>query len=165
MLCLIFSVSLATVHLSNWVKPQEQKQSASSPLHLHSPSRVLLNSTYRRHVRIILFPTVFAFFNLFAVWFHDYAWVLTPFPELYECFALVAMFYLIVVYVSPNDDSREEQFRQMQRVYAHGKKKGQPKHDRGSLRWFRVSFISSSHPSLLYKPPTAIIANSCLLCA
>ena len=25
-LCLIFSVSLASVHLSNWVKPKEQKQ-------------------------------------------------------------------------------------------------------------------------------------------
>ena len=25
-LCLIFTVSLMTVHLSNWVKPQEQKQ-------------------------------------------------------------------------------------------------------------------------------------------
>ena len=25
-LCLIFSVSLASVHMSNWVKPKEQKQ-------------------------------------------------------------------------------------------------------------------------------------------
>ncbi|KAM0800896.1 organic solute transporter Ostalpha-domain-containing protein [Usnea florida] len=115
-LCLIFTVSLMTVHLSNWVKPQEQKQI----------------------VRIVFFPTIFSFFNFFAVWFYQRSWILLPFPELYECFALVAMFYLLVVYVTPHDATRESHFQHLQRLHYWGKK---PKHDRGSLRWFRFLWV------------------------
>lgn len=88
---------------------------------------------------MILFPTVFTFFNFFAVWFYQKSWILLPFPELYETFALVAMFYLIVVFVTPDDESREHYFHDLQRLHAHGSKKGTTKHNRGSLRWFRVS--------------------------
>ena len=93
-----------------------------------------------RIVRVILFPPIFAFFNFFSIWFYGRSWILLPFPELYECFALVAMFYLLVLYVSPHDSSREHHFQNLQRLhkFGGGKRRGTPKHDRGSLRWFRV---------------------------
>ena len=93
---------------------------------------------FSRIVRIILFPTVFAFFNLYAVWFYKQSWILLPFPELYETFALVAMFYLIVIYVAPQDATREDYFRDLTRLHRYGSKKGTLKHSRGSLRWFHV---------------------------
>ncbi len=92
-----------------------------------------------RIVRVILFPAIFAFFNLCGVWFYEQSWILLPFPELYECFGLVAMFYLIVLYVSPHDESREQYFHNVQRLRAFGRKKGTVKQDKGSFRWSRVS--------------------------
>ncbi|KAM0803806.1 organic solute transporter Ostalpha-domain-containing protein [Usnea florida] len=115
-LCLIFSVSLASVHLSTWVKPKEQKQL----------------------VRIIIFPPIAGAFNLFSLWFYDASWILEPFPELYECFALVAMFYLLVLYVAPHESHREDFFLNLER---YGVFKNKPKHDRGSLRWFRLIWV------------------------
>lgn len=115
-LCLIFSVSLASVHLSNWVKPKEQKQL----------------------VRIIIFPPISAIFSLFSLWFYDASWILEPFPELYECFALVAMFYLLVLYVAPHEAHRDHFFMNLQRF---GVLKNKPKHDRGSLRWFKMIWV------------------------
>ena len=50
------------------------------------------------------------------------------------------MFYLLVVYVTPQDAAREHHFHQLQRLHRYGKKKGTPKHDRGSLRWFHVRY-------------------------
>ena len=92
-----------------------------------------------RIVRVVFFPTIFAFFNFFSVWFYTKSWILLPFPELYETFALVAMFYLLVVYVTPQDATREHHFHELARLHRYGAKKGTPKHDKGSLRWFRVS--------------------------
>ena len=132
-LCLIFTVSLAAVHLSNWVKPHEQKQQVCHPCYAYQETKYV-----NRIVRIILFPTVFAFFNFFSVWFYQRSWILLPFPELYECFALVAMFYLLVLYVSPHDSNREDHFQNLRRLHQFGSKRGTPKHDKGSLRWFKV---------------------------
>ena len=94
---------------------------------------------FNRLVRIIIFPPIAAFFNVFSVWFYDVSWILEPFPELYECFALVAMFYLLVLYVAPHETHREDFFMHLQRF---GVVKNKPKHDRGSLRWFNVSLRS-----------------------
>lgn len=117
-LCLIFSVSLASVHLSNWVKPREQKQL----------------------VRIIIFPPISGIFSLFALWFYDASWVLEPFPELYECFALVAMFYLLVLYVAPHESHWDHFFMNLQR-FGVVKNKPKLKHDGGSLRWFKMIWV------------------------
>ena len=132
-LCLIFSVSLASVHLSNWVKPKEQKQSV-----YHDDFSITLADSVcsNRLVRIIIFAPISAGFSLFSVCFYDVEWILEPFPELYECFALVAMFYLLVLYVAPHETHRDEFFMNLQR---YGVLKNKPKHDKGSLRWFKVS--------------------------
>ena len=89
-----------------------------------------------RLVRIIIFAPISAIFSLFSLAFYDASWILEPFPELYECFALVAMFYLLVIYVAPHEAHRDHFFMNLQRF---GVLKNKPKHDRGSLRWFKVS--------------------------
>ncbi|KAK4691336.1 hypothetical protein P7C71_g5641, partial [Lecanoromycetidae sp. Uapishka_2] len=106
------------MHLVNWVKPSEQKQI----------------------VRIVIFAPIFAIFNFFSVWFYRYSWILEPIPEIYETFALVSMFYLLVVYVAPEDNDREFYFQNLQRLKRYSKKPT-PKHNRGSLRWFRVTWV------------------------
>ena len=115
-LCLLASTTLIGTHLFNWVKPAEQKQI----------------------VRIILFAPIFALFNFFSLYAYHVSWVLLRFPELYECFALVAMFYLLVLYVAPNEGTRETFFHHLQRLgrYSH-----QPVHNRGSLQWFQTSWV------------------------
>ena len=115
-LCLLTSTALIFTHLTIWVRPNEQKQI----------------------VRIILFAPIFAIFNFFALWFYQLSWILWPFPELYECFALVAVFYLMVLYVSPDEGNRETFFHHLQRI---GRYSQQPKHGRGSLRWFQVTWV------------------------
>lgn len=94
------------------------------------------NHTFYRIVRIIIFAPFFAIFNFFSVWFYRKSWILEPIPEIYETFALIAMFYLLVVYVAPDVDDRESFFQHLQRIGRYSKK---PKHNRGSLRWFQVS--------------------------
>ena len=115
-LCLFSITALIFTHLTIWVRPAEQKQI----------------------VRILLFAPVFAIFNFFGLWFYDISWILTPFAELYECFALVAVFYLMVLYVSPDEGERETFFHHLQRL---GRYSQQPKHNRGSLQWFQVTWI------------------------
>lgn len=81
---------------------------------------------------------MFGIFNFFSIWFYDAAGYLLPVPELYECFALVALFYLFITYVSPDEHMREVFFRQLPRM---NRKQTAQKHDRGSLRWFYVLWI------------------------
>lgn len=115
-LCIITAIALIYTHLAIWVRPNEQKQL----------------------VRIILFAPIFAIFNFFALRIYNVSWILTPFSELYECFALVAVFYLMVLYVSPDEDDREMFFQRIQRL---GHYSQQPKHNGGSLRWFQVTWV------------------------
>ena len=107
---------MSASHLVNWVRPSEQKQI----------------------VRIILFAPMFAIFNFFAVYSYDNSYILVQFPQLYECFALVAMFYLLVLFVTPDEGNRETYFHHLQRLTRHTQK---PKHERGSLRWFQVTWV------------------------
>ena len=94
-----------------------------------------LKAYVHRIVRIIIFAPFFAIFNFFSVWFYKKSWILEPIPEIYETFALVAMFYLLVVYVAPEVENRESFFQHLQRLGRYSRK---PKHNRGSLRWFQV---------------------------
>lgn len=56
------------------------------------------------------------------------------------------MFYLLVLYVAPRETRWDDFFVNLQRF---GVVKNKPKHDRGSLRWFRVStrLLESSSPA------------------
>lgn len=105
---------------------------------LHPPGHLVRPNEQKQIVRIILFAPVFAIFNFFALWIYDVSWILLPFPELYECFALVAMFYLMVLYVSPDEENRKAYFHHLQRLGRYSQK---AKHDRGSLRWFQVTWV------------------------
>ncbi|KAI9694865.1 MAG: hypothetical protein M1822_000481 [Bathelium mastoideum] len=111
---MVLSFGLASLHLANYVNPSEQKQ----------------------FVRIIITPAVFAIFNFFAVWWYDAAPYLEQFSDYYEIFALVAAFYLCLVYVAPEENQRETFFQELDRVDPRKKSK---LHDRGSIRWFYVS--------------------------
>lgn len=115
-LCCLFSFGLAFTHLRNFNCAREQKQI----------------------VRIIITPGIFAVCCFFSVWFYDSAAWLKPIPQFYESVAFVALFYLLVVYVTPDEESREDFFENLERVKTRGRKKGQRKHNRGSLRWFYV---------------------------
>jgi hypothetical protein len=44
-----------------------------------------------------------AIFSLFSAWFYHTAGYLKPIGEYYECFALVAIFFLFINYASPNN--------------------------------------------------------------
>ena len=114
--CLVLSGILIFTHLTVWVRPHEQKQI----------------------VRIIFFAPVFVIFNWLALHFYGAAWALTPIAELYECFALVSIFYLFVLYVSPNEDNRESFFDQLQAF----EKKTKDPIGGGSLRWFQITWVS-----------------------
>lgn len=114
--CLLATSILVFTHLTNWVRPVEQKQI----------------------IRVISFAPVFALFNFFSLWFYWQSWILRPFAELYEFCCLVAIFYLMVVYVSPDQGSRDSFYDHMQRVTWWSQR---AKHDHGSLRWFHSVWI------------------------
>ena len=105
---------------------------------IHASYRLGTAAEQKQIVRILLFAPVFAIFNFFGLWFYDISWILTPFAELYECFALVAVFYLMVLYVSPDEGKRETFFHHLQRL---GRFSQQPKHNRGSLQWFQITWV------------------------
>ncbi|OQU98616.1 hypothetical protein CLAIMM_04373 [Cladophialophora immunda] len=70
---------LTLAHLLRYTEPRQQKQI----------------------VRLIWTPAVFAIFSFFGVWHYNLANYLTPVAELYECFALIALFFLLVAYLAP----------------------------------------------------------------
>ncbi|MCJ1339462.1 hypothetical protein MMC09_004752 [Bachmanniomyces sp. S44760] len=93
-------------------------------------------------------PGIFAIFNFFSVWYYGVAGYLEPIPQLYEAFALVALYYYLVALVTPYEERREEFFAGLERK----KKYDDPmsKHSGGSLKWFwgihiRVFQILPSH--------------------
>jgi len=75
----LVSLFLSIMHLANYSQPRLQRQL----------------------VRAILMPGVYATFAFFAVWFYDAAKWLTPIADLYEVFALVAIFYYINYAIMP----------------------------------------------------------------
>jgi ABC-type transport system involved in cytochrome c biogenesis permease subunit len=88
-----------------------------------------------RIIRIILTTAIYAVFNFFSCWFYDAAGFLEPISQLYECFALCSIFLLFIQYVVPHEESRLDFFQNLERQG----RKGNKKHDFGSLKWFYVS--------------------------
>lgn len=60
-------------------------------------------NVWDRIVRIIWTPAVIALFSVFGVWFYGSASYVKPIGEYYECFSLVAIFYLFINYATPGD--------------------------------------------------------------
>jgi hypothetical protein len=86
-------------------------------------------------VRAINVPAIFAIFAFFSVWFYDEASYLVPCGDLYECFALVALFYYIISVVAPDAGSRNAFFDQLE-LHEHGETV-----PGGSLKWFQVGVV------------------------
>ncbi|KIX99286.1 uncharacterized protein Z520_04862 [Fonsecaea multimorphosa CBS 102226] len=64
----------------------------------------------RQILRLIWTPAVFAIFSFFGVWHYNLANYLTPIAELYECFALIALFFLLIAYLAPESFEGQRQF-------------------------------------------------------
>ena len=88
-----------------------------------------------RIVWIILCLPIFAIFNWFCAFSYQAAGFLVPIPQIYEAFAIVALFYLYVTYTSPDETNRERFFDGLERRTRWGR----AKHGKGSLGWFHVS--------------------------
>ncbi|KIW79330.1 hypothetical protein Z517_05942 [Fonsecaea pedrosoi CBS 271.37] len=104
---------LTLAHLARYAAPRRQKQI----------------------VRLIWTPGVFAIFSFFGVWHYNLANYLTPIAELYESFALIALFFLLVACVAP------EYFEGQLQYFATNP--GTPKpSNAASVNWFRKTWIT-----------------------
>ena len=72
--------------------------------HLH---RYTFPSQQRQIIRIIFTPVIFAVFSLLSIIFYDAAPYLTPITDLYEVFALAAIFILFSDYVTPDNTTSQ----------------------------------------------------------
>jgi hypothetical protein len=116
-LCCLISLIITIGHLKSWVNSQQQRQI----------------------VRIIWFPPVFAIFNLFSIIFYKAQGHLNPIPQLYEAFAIPALFLLSVAYVAPGEATRDSFFNELELR----RRSGNTQPGKGSLQWFRVSVNKS----------------------
>ena len=116
---------LALTHMVNYTIPREQ--------------RLLL--------RIILLPPVFTICNLISTIFYPSAVYLNQIPKIVEAIGLAAVFQLYVAYLTPGTttDQRDHYFENLERTHVKfplfcclSQRHKKHKHDRGSLRWFKV---------------------------
>jgi hypothetical protein len=77
---------------------------------------------------------VFSFFSLLSIVSYKASYYLAPLGDLYEVFALVAMFYYMVAVVSPDPARRDSFFDQMENVVGGRIVAG------GSLAWYQVRY-------------------------
>ncbi len=94
-----------------------------------------------RIVRIIAFIPIFSIVSFFSVWFYGAADYIAPIAQYYEGFAIVAIFFLYITYITPNEASRLQFYHDLERRGFRNKVK-EPR--QGSLRWFKASFNYSS---------------------
>lgn len=120
--CLISGL-LSIAHFLRYTRPGEQKQL----------------------IRIIWTPAIFAFFSFFGVWHYNIAYYLAPLAQLYEAFALIAVFYLLIAYLAPST------FRGQLEYFATHPKDGVVTQVQ-DLRWFQ-----STYYMVLQILPTRII--------
>lgn len=102
---------IAARHLANYTNPHVQRQM----------------------VRAAVTPFAFSVCAFFGLWFYDASEYLVPVAHLYECFALVAFFYYMIMVAAPDPDSRVEFFHNLERRGRGGKVI-----PGGSLKWFAV---------------------------
>lgn len=114
-LTLLISLANIARHLFDYTRPNEQ----------------------RHIVRILLTPLIFSLFNALAIGFYEAAAYLTPVAQLYEVFAVVAIFLLFLAFVCPDPREHEAYFANLERR----DNKQKVVHDHGSLRWFYYIWI------------------------
>lgn len=127
-LTIIISSAASTRHLRHYTVPGEQRQM----------------------VRILLTPLIFSLFSFFSLWFYNAAAYLNAVAQLYEVFAVVAIFLLFLAFVCPNPEQYDEYFANLERRSIHGSHL--KKHGQGSLRWFYVSTSSGLRFSPTIQP-------------
>ncbi|KAK4548081.1 hypothetical protein LTR36_010801 [Oleoguttula mirabilis] len=111
-LTLIISSTAICRHLCHYTVPNEQRQI----------------------VRILLTPLIFSILSFFSLCFYNAAAYLNPVAQLYEVFAVVAIFLLFLAFVCPDPVEYDSFFGSLERRSNRGSKA--KKHSRGSLRWF-----------------------------
>jgi hypothetical protein len=130
-LLLIISIACAgtTVVLSLWLILK----------HLH---RYTQPKQQRHIIRVIFLPPAFAALSVWSILDYKASMYIIPLRDIYETFALASLFILFIEYVSPDKDTRDAYFYNLERR----KKRGGPfsrskEYDvipGGSLMWFRV---------------------------
>jgi hypothetical protein len=116
-LTLAVGTFIAIMHWFNYTNPRQQRQLA----------------------RAVVVPAVFSIFSFFSIWFYDDVGYLIPCADLYECFALVGIFYYIINAVTPDESKRLLFFQGLE-----NKDKDGSVIPGGSLEWLYVrSFIAS----------------------
>jgi hypothetical protein len=91
-LCCLISLIITIGHLQSWVNSQQQRQI----------------------VRIIWCLPVFAIFSLFSIILYEAEGYLNPIPQVYEAFAIPALFLLYVAYVTPDEATRDSFFNELE---------------------------------------------------
>jgi hypothetical protein len=120
----ISSGYLAWKHVRNYTAPQEQRQI----------------------LRIIALPVFYSLFNFLALcWYRTYQFI-QPLSQVYESFAIAALFFLILEWVCPEGTDREKFFDE----FPFKDKKGVVV-EGGSLAWFKVSPFTSPVLSCRYR--------------
>ena len=135
--------ALALTHMMNYTIPREQ--------------RLLL--------RIIFLPPIFTVCNLISTIFYPSAVYLNQFPKIVEAIGLAAVFELYVFYLTPGatPDQRDYYFETLDRKHVKvplfccfSKRHTKTKHDRGSLRWFKVRSQTMVSSVSCPFPPTRV---------
>lgn len=85
-----------------------------------------------------MFVPFFSICQLFSIWFYGVSGSLMPIAQLYEGYAVTALFLLYVNMVAPDTSTRASFFNQLERKLFNGKPR---KNGKGSLRWFRIIWI------------------------
>ncbi|KFZ08446.1 hypothetical protein V502_09349 [Pseudogymnoascus sp. VKM F-4520 (FW-2644)] len=114
-LCCLISIYIITGHYLHWVNPKEQKQI----------------------VLCIAFLPIFCVLNFFAGWFYRASAIIVPVLSVYTAKGLIAVFLLYIGYISPEENDRGTFYVGLERRAYNGNRK----HDKGSLRWFRVIWV------------------------
>ncbi|EMC99053.1 hypothetical protein BAUCODRAFT_146038 [Baudoinia panamericana UAMH 10762] len=114
-LTILSTVFLSWKHLHRYTAPQEQRQI----------------------LRIVNLPAAYAIFHFLALCFYQDYFYIAPISEVYEGFAVAALFLLMLEYACPDGTDREAYFNKL----PNQDKKGNTLPG-GSLQWFQRTWSS-----------------------
>jgi hypothetical protein len=109
-----------------------------------------------RLIRAILMPSFFVIFSFFSVWFYNAAPYLGPIEDLYEAFALVALFFYMNLIILPEAPRRTLSFYGGDLSYL------QQFVPNGDLSQYAVSFYYNLHQKLCFNIFITELVGWCL---
>lgn len=96
----------------------------------------------RQVIRVLFTPVIFCLFSVFTQIHYNAAIYMPPIRDLYESFAMAAIFLLFVEYVTPDPSTRFAYFTSLENHKSRGRgKKGYDVVPGGSLRFFKTRWI------------------------